>query len=138
MQLPIPLKVLTPIVKQPMKLKELLFEAYRRMNMFNMPDNKQSLTDRWLGLGTKTTYLPALKSNLMVWTKGKEPLARCTGWLKLTENGVIEILKLEDEFRKQLDEMDPTHEYLRTKIYKENGKYYASKQKREKNERLKV
>jgi hypothetical protein len=67
---------------------DLLFEAYRRNDMGDAHEMSKPLHQRWLGLGTKTTYAAALQAGVMTWINGREPPKRCKGWLVLTEKGV--------------------------------------------------
>jgi hypothetical protein len=88
-------------------LKGLLFEAYRRNDMTesvrpNGLEMQKPLSERWLGLGTEAAYRPALAAGLMRFHDGQTPPPRCMGWLCLTDAGIKEIQKHEEEFKRVL------------------------------------
>lgn len=88
------------------KVKVLLFEAYRRNELFAKHDsweNSKPLEKRWLGLGTEAAYKPGLKAGLFVFFDGETPPIRCQGWLCLTESGIKEMRKHESEFKETLE-----------------------------------
>jgi len=60
----------------------LLCEALRRYTQFH---KDKSLTNAWTGLGSKTTYAPAINGGYMVFDGMPKP--RCDGWLYLTDKG---------------------------------------------------
>lgn len=93
--------------KYTIRVRRLLFEAYRRNEMAktNPSENIKPLNQRWLGLGSKSAYLPVLKAGLMRFHDGELPPPRCMGWLCLTDAGVDRMRELEPEFKKVLDEM---------------------------------
>ena len=88
-----------------MTLKELLFEAYRRNQMGDSFESQKPLERRWLGLGTKSAYRPALEGGYMRFWNGVEPTPRCMGWLVLTEKGITAMQKHESEFKRRLADM---------------------------------
>lgn len=63
----------------------LLCEALRRQTRFNMRDRKYPLAFAWLGLGTYTTYKPAIDAGLMTYVHKPNP--GHAQWWKLTEAG---------------------------------------------------
>lgn len=63
----------------------LLREALRRHICFNLADLRKPLTEAWLGLGSYSTYKPAIKAGLMTYVH--EPHPGHTQWWKLTELG---------------------------------------------------
>ena len=73
----------------------LLCEALRRYTRFNLLDLKYPLDKAWTGLGSYTTYKPALNANLMTYIH--EPNPRCIQWWKLTEKGAAIVQNWLDE-----------------------------------------
>lgn len=107
---------MTPI-KLTLGQKRLLYEAYRRNDMADSCDRISSLQDRWLGLGTRTTYKPVLEAKggaLMAWVSTPPP--RCMGWLHLTERGVKALKQHEEEFKEALATLKTNKNY--TQSYK--------------------
>jgi hypothetical protein len=89
-------------------LKGLLFEAYRRNDMAesvrpNGLEVQKPLSERWLGLGTEAAYRSALAAGLMRFHDGQTPPPRCMGWLCLTDAGIKEMQRYEEEFKCMLD-----------------------------------
>lgn len=68
---------------------DCLLEAYRRwINDIGGSNPNTPLGEKWLGLGTKTTYKSALDDGVMQWVYGT-PHPRTMGWLKLTTTGEL-------------------------------------------------
>ena len=80
------------------KIKELLYEAYRRNVMLPAQDKLNPLTKRWLGLGTLAQYAPMLDNGLMKWHDFPSPPPHCPGWLCLTDQGAALLLDNIEEF----------------------------------------
>ena len=90
-------------------IKSLLFEAYRRNDMIGAA--RRPLSTRWLGLGTAAAYRPVLNAALMRFHDGETPPRGCMGWLCLTEAGIAEMDKHEEEFRGILDRLKSSDDY---------------------------
>lgn len=96
------------------KLKFLLFEAYRRNDMADDWEKSKPLNQRWLGSGTEAAYRPALNTGLMRFHDGKTPPPHCQGWLCLTQQGIMELEKYEQEFKRALDDLKADSDYKRS------------------------
>jgi hypothetical protein len=70
---------------------DLMVEAVRRHTMNSEGNRHKPLGEKWLGLGSKTEYAPALDQGLMQWVS--VPQRGCQGWLKLTPLGENVFLK---------------------------------------------
>lgn len=88
------------------KIKALLFEAFRRNAMADEHERSKTIEYRWLGLGTAAAYRPVTDAGLMAFHHGRNPPARCMGWLVLTPAGVKAMRKLKTEFQERLDYMN--------------------------------
>jgi hypothetical protein len=95
-------------------IKSLLFEAYRRNDIADSHERSKPMTKRWLGLGTKSAYAPAIKAGIMVFHDGKEPGDRIMGWLCLTDKGLAAYRQLEGEFAEHLKFLKNETAYPRT------------------------
>lgn len=98
------------------RIKRLLFEAYRRNDMCDPQERSKPLGIRWLGLGTKSAYEPVLKAGLMMFHNGKLPPKRCMGWLILTPEGEKVFKSMEKEFKKELDRLKEDFYYKNSYI----------------------
>jgi hypothetical protein len=58
------------------RVKQLLFEAYRRNEMSDSWEKEKSIRFRWLGLGTEAAYRPIIDAGLMVFHDGRTPPKR--------------------------------------------------------------
>lgn len=83
-------------------VNELLFEAYRRLDMGDEWERSKPLLRRWVGLGTAAAYRPVIEAGYMMFHNGITPPARCMGWLVLTEKGVEKLKELEPIFSERL------------------------------------
>jgi len=80
------------------RIMGLLFEAYRRNQMFDPHEQDKPLIERWLGLGTEAAYRPAINAGLFRFHDGRIPPKRCMGWLCLTPAGVSAMLEYQTKF----------------------------------------
>ena len=69
-------------------IREIFNEAFIRNELLSHDPSQcnKPLKSRWLGLGTKTEYGPAIDAGLMQFVH--TPQKRCNGWLNLTDEGV--------------------------------------------------
>jgi len=96
------------------KIKQLLFEAYRRSDMADSLEKSKPISQRWLGLGTYTTYSPAIKEGFMRFHH--IPPKRCMGWLVLTEKGITALIDLIPEFHEKLEKLKKNPDYKDSKV----------------------
>jgi len=71
---------------------DIMLEAVRRHTLNSETNRYKSLGEKWLGLGSKSEYQPALTAGLMRWVS--IPSRGCQGWLRLTPLGENLFLKI--------------------------------------------
>lgn len=98
------------------RARALLFEAYRRNNMADPHEQSKPLSQRWLGLGTRSAYKAALDGGYMRWHDGRQPADRCMGWLVLTDKGIKALEELSAEFKEDLDRLNRSTSYQKSVV----------------------